>query len=255
MLLLIDAGNTRIKWAVPEDGVAIASKDDRWAHLGQVAHADIERLAFVWKTLPVSRVIAANVAGQVVRDKLQAVLTAVFGEALSIEWFASTAQRAGVVNGYRHPAQLGCDRFATLIGVRALFPDQALIVATCGTATTVDTLTDQGRFIGGMILPGLGMMATSLAVNTAQLPKIEAIHQAVTPFADNTGDAIVSGCIAAQVGAIERVVATHSQVYGPALCIVAGGAGSLLAPYLTQPHVLMDNMVLTGLHVASVMPA
>ncbi len=251
MLLLIDAGNTRIKWAVPSADIAMNTREDRWVHLGQVTHADIDRLDVVWKRLPIKRVVVANVAGKVVREKLQAVLMRVFGAGLAIEWFVSTAVRAGVHNRYKNPAQLGCDRFATLIGVRALFPDQALIVATCGTATTVDTLTAEGEFIGGMILPGLGMMATSLAVNTAQLPKIEAIHQVVSPFADNTIDAIVSGCIAAQVGAIERVIAIHQTTYGAAQCIVAGGAASILVPYFTQPYVLMDNVVLTGLHVAS----
>jgi type III pantothenate kinase len=251
MMLFIDAGNTRIKWAVPSEGIAIDTHGERWAQLGEVAHADIDTLAIAWQSLPVKRVVISNVAGPIIRDKLHAVLTTVFGTDVVIEWFASTALRAGVRNGYQYPEKLGCDRFATLIGAHALFPGQAVIVATCGTATTVDTLDADGTFIGGMILPGLGMMATSLAVNTAQLPKVEAIHRSVTPFADNTADAIVSGCIAAQVGAIERVIVAHQAAYGPALCVVAGGAGSMLAPYFTHAPVLMDNMVLTGLHVAT----
>lgn len=255
MRLFIDAGNTRVKWAVPAEGVALTAKTGRWAHIGEVTHADIASLAAAWQALPVTRVVVSNVAGQGMREKLADALAQVFGPALEIEWFASVAQRAGVRNGYRNPAQLGCDRFATLIGVRALFPDQAVIVATCGTATTVDTLTADGVFVGGMILPGLGMMATSLSVNTAQLPKVEAIHAMVTPFADNTADAIVSGCIAAQVGAIERVIAAHLDTYGAAQCIVAGGAGRLLAPYFSHPVELLDNMVLTGMHVASVLPS
>lgn len=254
MQLYIDAGNTRVKWAVPAAGVAPDAMAGRWAQSGEVTHAGIDSLAAAWQGLAVARAVVSNVAGPAMRERLAAVLAHAFGAAVEVEWFASQAARAGVRNGYKEPGKLGCDRFATLIGARALFGNQALVVATCGTATTVDTLTADGTFIGGMILPGLGMMASSLAINTAQLPKVEAIHALVTPFADNTHDAIVSGCIAAQVGAIERVVSIHQATYGPVQCIVAGGAGSILAPYFTHPVMLMENMVLTGLHVASGMP-
>jgi type III pantothenate kinase len=253
MLLLIDAGNTRVKWAVPVDGALANAAAERWAHIGQVTHADLEQLAHDWQALPVQRVVVSNVAGQTMRERLQAMIESVFGSHTPVQWFVSQAECAGVVNGYRQPEQLGSDRFATLIGAKALFPATALVVATCGTATTVDTLTADGRFIGGMILPGLGMMATSLALNTAQLPQIAYMPDTVSVFADNTTDAIVSGCIAAQAGAIERVLAEHLRQFGPAQCIVAGGAGSILAPHLTVPCVLTDHLVLTGLYVAATM--
>src|SRR5438552_2277587 len=83
-----------------------------------------------------------------------------------------------------NPAQLGCDRFASLIGAHALFPGQPLIVATCGTATTVDALSADGLFLGGMILPGLGLMASSLARNTAQLPLVAQDIAVAQTFAD-----------------------------------------------------------------------
>jgi type III pantothenate kinase len=253
MLLLIDAGNTRVKWAVSADGPSANASAERWAHIGQVTHADLEQLAHDWQALSVQRVVVSNVAGHTMRERLQAIVSSVFGAHTPIEWFVSQAECAGVVNGYRQPEQLGSDRFATLIGAKSLFPETALVVATCGTATTVDTLTADGRFIGGMILPGLGMMATSLALNTAQLPQIAYMADTVSVFANNTTDAIVSGCIAAQVGAIERVLTEFLQQYGSAQCIVAGGAGSILAPHLTVPCVLTDHLVLTGLHVATTM--
>jgi len=124
-------------------------------------------------------------------------------------------------------------------------------VATCGTATTVDAVTPDGDFLGGMILPGLGVMATSLALNTAQLPQIQSISAVATPFADNTTDAIIAGCIAAQTGAIERAVAAHQHTHGEVLCVLAGGAGQVLAPYLSTPCEKVDNLVLIGLHAAA----
>ncbi|MBO9536463.1 type III pantothenate kinase [Herbaspirillum sp.] len=251
-MLLVDAGNTRIKWAVADAG-------GRWLHQGAVARGEAASLAVAWGQLAsgVERVCVSNVAGQALRETLDGMLAQVFGAAVVVEWFASVPERAGLRNGYRHPGQLGCDRFAAAIGARSLFPGQELVVATCGTATTIDAVSAQGVFVGGMILPGLGTMATSLALSTAQLPQIEAIAPLREPFADNTVDAIVSGCIAAQAGAIEHALdERRRQAPGcPLRCVLAGGAGAVLAPYLKlgdTPLEKVDNLVLTGLHAAMV---
>jgi type III pantothenate kinase len=178
-------------------------------------------------------------------------MRAVGTKPVPMEWFASAPVLGGLRNNYRNPAQLGCDRFASAIGAHALFPGKPLIVATCGTATTLDAVTADGVFLGGMILPGLGLMATSLARNTAQLPQV-AQHIAISkPFADNTDDAIVSGCIAAQVGAIERAVAAHAMQSGTVQCVLSGGAAAMIAPYLSIPHDRVDNLVLIGLQTVA----
>jgi type III pantothenate kinase len=241
MLLLIDAGNTRVKWALAAKGAAAGA----WLAHGAVAHADLDTLPQAWQGQLVSRVLVSNVAGAALRERLAALLP------VAPEWFASQASLAGLVNGYRNPAQLGCDRFAAAIGARTLEPGRALVVATCGTATTIDAVSADGVFIGGMILPGLALMAASLARNTAQLPQVG--HAAAAPpvFADNTDDAIVSGCLSAQAGAIERAVAAHHG----ALCIVSGGAAGYIAPVLAVPHRLADNLVLVGLHAAAIATA
>ena len=256
-MLLIDAGNTRIKWAIAADGDAAvepARMSAAWRHSGSVARADWMQLADIWRQAAAAglprRVLISNVAGPALRDQLQQSLGQLQPDpACRIEWLASQAELGGVRNGYRQPSQLGCDRFASAIGAHALFPDRALIVATCGTATTNDAITPEGGFIGGMILPGLGLMATSLALNTAQLPQVSAIDAAATGFADNTEQAIIAGCIAAQTGAIERAVRRHRQQYADALCLLAGGAGAYLTAHLAEPHERLDNLVLIGLHV------
>jgi type III pantothenate kinase len=120
-------------------------------------------------------------------------------------------------------------------------------VATCGTATTIDAISAQGDFLGGMILPGLKLMAASLARDTAQLPQAAPGASVPPLFADNTNDAIVSGCVSAQAGAIERAVAAHKAQ----ACIVSGGAAPYIAPALNVPHRMADNIVLTGLHAAA----
>jgi type III pantothenate kinase len=94
-----------------------------------------------------------------------------------------------------------------------------------------------------MILPGLGLMASSLARNTAQLPQIAPGSQLPDGFADNTDDAILTGCLAAQSGAIERAYELHQAVE----CIISGGAAPYVAPQVPVPHRHVENIVLIGL--------
>jgi len=240
MLLLIDAGNTRIKWAMVDHA-------GQWSASGAVASKAVAQLNQAWRGLsgaPSARVIVANVAGPMLQAQLRQVLQA---QALTPEWFGSQPELAGVQNRYRQPAQLGCDRFAAAIGAHALWPNQSLVIATCGTATTIDAVTNAGVFLGGMILPGLGLMAQSLARHTAQLPPIEPHAIDAQPFADNTDEAIVSGCLAAQAGAIERAFAAHAKHHGATRCVLSGGAAAMVAPRLSIPHRRIDNLVLVGL--------
>ena len=242
MLLLVDAGNTRVKWALAAPG----AQPGEWIDGGAALHEGLDALGAQWRRAGVTRAIVSNVAGPELRARLADLLGPI-----EVEWFASSAARAGLVNGYREPQRLGCDRFAAAIGARALAPGQALVVATCGTATTVDAVTADGRFAGGMILPGLALMAGALARNTAQLP--QATPGAAPPplFADNTNDAIVSGCLSAQAGAIERAVTGHDG----AACILSGGAAPYIAPALKVAHRLVDNIVLVGLHAVALADA
>ena len=237
MLLLVDAGNTRVKWALATDAAAPGD----WLAHGAVLHAELERLPAAWLGQGVTRAIVSNVAGAAMRAELAALLPVA-----APELFVSVPQLAGLRNRYRDPGQLGSDRFAAALGARTLVPGQALVVATCGTATTVDAVSADGDFVGGMILPGLGLMLGALARGTAQLPQVAAGDQPAA-FADNTRDAILSGCLAAQAGAIERACAALPA----ALCIVSGGAAASIAPRLNVAHWMLDNIVLTGLHAAA----
>lgn len=244
MLLLIDAGNTSIKWALVEDGAAPGV----WAASGALAHDDLA--PGVWAGHSISAALISNVAGAALRARLALALPSGLQQA---SWFASLPQLAGLKNGYRNPGQLGCDRFAAAIGARALAPGRALIVATCGTATTIDAITPDGRFIGGLILPGLGLMARSLAQSASQLPQVGATATIKAGFADNTDDAIINGCLAAQAGAIERACATLEAEFGAVHCVLSGGAAGFIAPALSLSlqHHLIANIVLIGLHVAA----
>lgn len=237
MILLIDAGNTRIKWGVHAHG--------QWLAQGAVLHAATGDLTRIAATHPgLSRVLGANVAGTAAAD---AITAALHGHTPAPEWLLSSAQCCGVRNLYEHPAQLGADRWAALIGARALHPSANTLVVTAGTATTVDILDASGNFQGGLILPGEELMRRSLAGNTAQLPFAQGRHVAAPR---NTDDAIVSGCLNAQAGTIERMF-SHIAHDAGALCLLNGGAATRIEPLLTIPVKRIDNLVLEGLAVVA----
>lgn len=258
-LLLVDAGNTRVKWALVSNDPDASQALGAWAEAGRVEHAQLGDLISAWRGKSVARILLSNVAGETVRDAIEQALCQAIGmQPVPLVRFASVPELGGVRNAYRDPRQLGCDRFASAIGAHALFPDEPLLIVTSGTATTIDAVTADGVFLGGMILPGLGLMASSLARNTAQLPQVAATLDAANPFADHTDAAIASGCISAQIGAIERAYAAHWQRSGtedpaqPSVrCILSGGAAPLLMPHLPLPHTHMENLVLLGLHHVS----
>ena len=253
MLLLVDAGNTRIKWALMEAASLGKAELGHWAQYGSVRKEDSRQLGDALQGVDIARVLLSNVAGQEMKEQLERMILRAAGlKPVPLNWFVSQSELAGVTNTYRNPEQLGSDRFASMIGAHALFPDRALIVATCGTATTVDALAADGCFAGGMILPGLGLMASSLARNTAQLPQVPEQESAARLFADNTNDAIIGGCIAAQAGAIDRAVTAHAAAQGgPVLCILSGGAAPFIAPHLSVACQSVDNLVLIGLQAAA----
>lgn len=229
MILCLDAGNTRLKWGVREGAT--------WRAQGACAHADCVGLAAV---LPagIEHILACNVAGHEVATRV-ASLAATFG--VPLEWFRSTAACCGVTNGYDHPAQLGADRWAALVGARGLHAGDALVVMA-GTATTIDVLAADGAFRGGLILPGLELMVKALARNTAGLPEARGAYREIPT---NTDDAIASGALQATLGAIERMACRPGSA--DFLCLLSGGAAEALAPHLDLPLRRVDNLVLEGL--------
>jgi type III pantothenate kinase len=232
MDLLLDAGNTRLKWGL-HDGAG-------WRGQGAVALGALDELAGVLEAAgPIRRVLGANVAGAEVAARLAGLLAA---RSLEPEWVRPVESAFGVHNRYLDPSRLGADRWAALIGARALHGAAALVV-TSGTATTADVLDGAGVFQGGVILPGLDLMRSSLARDTAQLPLADGRFE---PLPRRTVDAIASGCLHAQLGAIERMFRLV-EAETVAVCLLNGGAAVSLAPLLEIPLRRVDNLVLEGL--------
>lgn len=232
MLLAIDCGNTRLKWGV-HDG-------DGWRALGLLDYAELPGLADLLRAQPrIEKAVVANVAGPQVGDAVLSALTLLGAPQV---WAKSQAAQCGVRNRYDHPEQLGVDRWAALIGARALHEGACLVVCA-GTATTADVLDGEGQFQGGLILPGVALMCRALAGNTAQLPLADGSFAGLPR---NTADAIVSGCLQAQAGAIERMF-EQVAAYPGATCLVSGGAVAQLFDLLRLPKRHVDNLVLEGL--------
>jgi type III pantothenate kinase len=248
MWLLIDAGNTQIKWALAQAGAKLGV----WQAQGVLAHGKANDAGVLerWQHAGVRQIWLSNVAGNAVRTHLMQIFAQTMPD-VTLHWFVSSARAGGLVNEYSDPTQLGCDRFAAAIGASLLFPQQALLVANCGTATTLDAISNDARFIGGMILPGLGTMANSLNRQTAQLPTVIHTLPVGLALADNTEQAIINGCLAAQTGAILQSLALLQVQFTSVLCILSGGAARMIGAALTQPHTVVENLVLHGLQAVA----
>lgn len=233
MILLLDSGNSRLKWVVLD-------ADSKRAE-GALEHSELARLRDALAPQgSISRTVGTNVAGAEIATRIAQVL---HGVAPAAEWQRARRDCCGVTNLYDSPAQLGADRWAALIGARTVCTAPCVVV-TAGTATTVDLLDRHGVFQGGLILPGETLMRQSLAGNTAQLPYADGRLVAAPR---NTADAIVSGCLNAQAGAIERMFARLDEP--DAVCLLNGGAAASIAPALGIPLRAVDNLVLRGLEV------
>ncbi len=232
MIVAIDAGNSRIKWGV-HDGA-------QWRDNGVLATADVAYLTEVTDEWPASApIVVCNVAGTSVAQALHAQLATRHRQ---LTFLHASSAAAGIRNGYTCPTQLGADRWAALIGARALHSATCLVVSA-GTATTVDWLDADGLFRGGLILPGAALMRAALATGTAQLPLAEGKPSSQPR---STVDAIASGCHFAQLGAIERAFAAIADQPG-ALCLLTGGSARDLFADLKIPCRLVENLILDGL--------
>ncbi|MDY0012387.1 MAG: type III pantothenate kinase [Rhodocyclaceae bacterium] len=230
MRLLLDVGNTRLKWGLRTEG--------RWLSQGALDLADLEFLGEVLAEAPTLESVAGvNVAGSEVARRIGVAL----GHGLTPRWLGATAAAAGVENRYGTPERLGADRWAALVGAWGI-QGGACLVVTAGTATTVDVLDGAGVFQGGVILPGFDLMRRSLARDTAGLPYAEGRFQALPR---DTANAIHTGCLLAQAGAVERMFQALADQPG-AVCLLNGGAAAILKPALGLPLREVPNLVLEG---------
>jgi type III pantothenate kinase len=247
--LAIDCGNTRLKWALfaaPHPGAVLLQH-------GAAFLETIDELAETqWNGLPEPHsMLGCVVAGDAVRRRIEQQME-IWN--LDAHWVVPSAHEAGLTNGYDHPNRLGADRWVVLAGARSRVLDEArrsgtrprpALVVMVGTAVTVDALDEGGRFLGGLILPGFGLMLRALEMGTAGL-KVPTGE--IVDFPTNTSDALMSGGANAIAGAIER---QHRRLLQRAqaapVLFMTGGAATKLAPMTDLHFQTVDTLLFDGL--------
>lgn len=242
MKLLIDVGNTAVKWGLCEAGVIV--KSGHYMHRG----SDVGVLAEqYWSGLSVpAGICIANVAGTQLAQQLSGWIETRWG--ITPVFIATTGQACGVTNAYAVPGSLGVDRWAALIGAHH-HGGGATCIVDCGTAITLDMLAADGVHQGGLILPGIEMMKQMLLKNTAVV-NTSTTQQAAKLFAMSTGDAVNSGALYMAAAAIDRTVGDMAEALGIAAdVIITGGDASRIATLLAMPVRHDPELVLKGLAI------
>lgn len=232
MILLIDIGNTRIKWGAYEAG--------HWCEKGTASSGELASLFDQWSAMKPSWLGISNVAG---RDAAEAIEQSGLARG-GCFFLVPEAEAHGIGNGYSTPAALGSDRYAALIAASKMNLGN-VIVASLGTALTADALSAEGGFLGGIITPGYRAMRQGIAMST-QGVRSEAGHWSGFPL--NTDDALETGILSALVGAIEAQRLRLETLVGvPATVLLTGGDAGLIRPLLREPVRMVEDMVLEGL--------
>lgn len=242
--LALDVGNTRLKWAQYDTSATGA----RVLGQGAVFLENIDKLAEDdWSLLPApTRILGCIVAGDAIKRRVAEQM-----ELWDVvpHWVVSSPAEAGLVNGYDHPARLGADRWVAMIGAHHRLLARGLqkpcVVVMVGTAVTVEAIDAGGRFLGGIILPGHGIMLRALESGTAGL---HVPTGDVRDFPTNTSDALTSGGTFAIAGAVQRMVENVTRHCGQAPeCIMTGGAGWKMAPSMSVKYELVESLIFDGL--------
>ena len=242
MMLLLDVGNTSVKWAVREN--AEMSPAGCFQHQNE----DFRVLAqTAWASLPApEKIMVSNVAGSDIGDRLTDWALNHWG--LTPVFVRVTDKALGVTNAYARPADLGVDRWMALLGAHSS-SSGALCIVDCGTAITLDFLAADGVHGGGLILPGVGMLERMLLDNTAGI-KLSNNPQFATPFACGTDEAVHGGAIYMVAAAIDRIVADMGVESGtrPEVIITGGNAGQIQSLLSCSPR-HEPSLVLKGLAI------
>ena len=240
MRLLLDLGNTRLKWALHEAALPT------WRAQGVVEWGEdlATVLGVAWSGFPDStQVVAASVVDEARERRLATLVQQRFGTAPI--WVRTPASACGVHNAYAEPQRLGVDRFLAMVAAHAAGRTPC-VLASAGTALVLDALNAEGRHLGGLIAPGVQLMQRALLDATAQVRPQRAGE--ILEVADNTADAVTSGCWHAAAALVERFHAhMRPRLDGQPALVLDGGDAPLLAGLLSLPVLMARDSVLHGL--------
>lgn len=240
-ILLLDIGNTRLKWAWQQGSTCIPGGE--LVHGGQLESEQLKQICD--KHLPV-KVVAVCVAGDIIKQTVHSQFQRQYG--IRVEFINTPSAGQGIRNGYVQPTQLGSDRWVAMVAAHQIWSGY-LCVIDAGSALTLDILQPDGQHRGGYILPGLKMMQTCLLNKTAiPMPEKAVIMASTTVPGNDTGSCLANGTLQAACGLIERtVIQLEQENREPVKCILTGGDSRYLAATLTVSHVIEPDLVLKGL--------
>jgi type III pantothenate kinase len=244
MTVLVDIGNTRMKWATLAGGELVRR--------GSAVHRDSldgAIAAFANALPPRAHIIAANVAGESVADRLRALVSA--REGASLELVATTAQRFGVRCAYADPSRLGVDRWVAVLAAYHAAGGGAACAIDAGTAVTFDAVDASGAHLGGLIFPGMRLLTAALDRNTSNIGRTAeapAVARGLDLLGRTTDAAVGHAAWLALAAALDRAVATVEQALGtrPAVYLTGGDAEALQGWLETRAELRAD-FVLEGL--------
>ncbi len=239
--LLIDLGNSRIKWAWARGGNLEPNR------AGQGDFVELERAC---RPGPGSRPVEVLLSSVAKPDKAQQVV-----ELCTVRWdiaprvLCSRPEQGGVRNGYREPEKLGVDRWLAIVGAAARH-GKPVIVWDLGTAATLDAVDESGQHLGGWILPGPAIMLDALGRNTGLgIPQGLAEAGTIEP-GRATAECIRRGVLAAQAGALEQFMGSLAgRVGANPKCVVTGGAGKEVLKWIDSDCVFDPLLVFRGMLV------
>jgi type III pantothenate kinase len=235
--LLIDLGNSRLKWAQQAPGL--------WrTEAALLEHTLPSLLDRLWRDMDApQKIVMCSVSTPERMQALEKWVQARWSVAPRI--VRAQAEQLGVKNRYRQPEQLGADRWAALIGARGLTSFAACVV-DCGTAVTVDALSADGEFLGGAVFPGLRLLRDSLVQGTAGIPVTAG--DASDCLARSTADGVAAGTLFGLAGAVERLIHEYRRTLGESMKVfLTGGDASELAAKLRAANTPVPDLVLKGL--------
>ena len=238
--LLLDGGNSQLKWAWVENGT--------FSEVGRAPYRDLAQLGEEWLQFADEdvKIVGCAVCGSVKKAMVEEQLTR------PVEWLSSMPQALGIRNHYRRPEEHGSDRWFNALGSRR-FTQNACVVVSCGTAVTTDALTEDNHYLGGTIMPGFHLMKEAMALKTANLNRpIGKVY----PFPTTTPNAIASGMMDAVCGALMMMHGRLKDKTGegkPVDIIITGGGAARVVQALPESFVhdnqvkIVDNLVIHGL--------
>ncbi|MFQ5469288.1 MAG: type III pantothenate kinase [Gammaproteobacteria bacterium] len=244
MILLIDVGNTRTKWAGLESG--LVSFNGVAPHMNQSVE---QWVLHNWCSMEApKRVVVSCVLDSGFKSRLTDVVNKLWG--IDVEYVSVQKNALDIEVAYADPGMFGVDRWLAMIAAFNLVKSSVCVV-DCGSAITIDLLTCKGKHVGGVVVPGLSMMRTTLVEKTGRVLLAETdLQEGKLELANNTHAGVMNGTLYCAVSFIDRVVKDLiDSTESPVSVIITGGDAQQISELLSIKNQHDANLVLKGLSI------